>query len=236
MLQRFLLDRRVVLVYLALTAGCTQGVARTSLLPVEATPLAAADVAELIQPTLPVEHRLHQFKWKFRDEKGDVAGRGSVRIAPPDSIRFDAFGPLGTGKVAAMAVGDQQVWVAPEKELRKLVPNYQLLWGMFGIARAPGNGAAVRGARDGTRAVWQYADGADTVEYERRFGERAALITVVREAGTVVGRAETALDASGQPVAAKLDVPSGPARLNLTFTQTKTPGPFKPDTWSPPEP
>lgn len=236
MLQRFLLDRRLAPVYLALTAGCSTGVSKVSLLPAEATPLGAADVEDLVKPTQATEHRLHQFKWKFRDEKGDVAGRGSVRIAPPDTIRFDAFGPLGTGKVAAMAVGDQQVWVAPEKELRKLVPNYQLLWAMFGIVRAPASGTAVRGARDAQRAVWQYANGADTVEYERRFGEKNGLITVVREGGEVVGRAETTLDANGRPIAARLDVPSGPARLNLTFTQSKTPGPFKPDTWSPPEP
>lgn len=236
MLQRFLLDRRWAPLYLAVTVGCSTGVSRVSLLPVGAAPMAPSDIAELVTPTQPAEHRLHQFKWKFRDEKGDVAGRGSVRIAPPDSIRFDAFGPLGTGKVAAMAVSDRQVWVAPEKEFRKLVPNFQLMWAMFGVVRPPEGPVEVRGARDPHRVVWQYANGADTVEYERRFGDKATLLAVVREGGTVVGRTETTLDGNGHPVAARLDVPSAPARLNLTFTQSKTPGPFKSDTWAPPEP
>ncbi len=34
------------------------------------------------------------------------AGRGTARIVPPDSLRFDYAGPLGFGSGAAVVIGD----------------------------------------------------------------------------------------------------------------------------------
>ena len=72
------------------------------------------------------EHRLHRFKWLFQDERSSAGGRGSARIAPPDSLRFDVAGPFGSGAAAAAVVGDQPLWAEPPDAVKKLVPNYPL--------------------------------------------------------------------------------------------------------------
>ena len=43
--------------------------------------------------------------------------------------------------------------------MKKLVPNYPLMWGMFGVARLPRPGAELRGLSDGETIAWQYAEG-----------------------------------------------------------------------------
>ena len=62
---------------------------------------------------------------------------GSARVAPPDSLRFDVAGPFGAGAAAAAVIGDQPLWAEPPDAVKKLVPNYPLMWAMFGIARQP---------------------------------------------------------------------------------------------------
>ena len=39
---------------------------------------------------MPTGYQLHRFKWTFLDERASAGGRGSARIAPPDSMLFDA--------------------------------------------------------------------------------------------------------------------------------------------------
>jgi len=78
--------------------------------------------------------------------------------------------------------------------------------------------------------VWQAAEGRDTVTYIRERAP-ARLIAEVRSAGKVVGRVETELGSDGQPSASRLNVPSVPARLNLTFTASAASEPFSPTLW-----
>ena len=108
---------------------------------VGAAPVSREQVAEWVRGTLPAEHRLHRFKWLFRDENSSAGGRGSARIAPPDSMRFDVAGPFGSGAASAAVVGDQPLWAEPPDAIEKLVPNYPLMWAMFGVARLPEAGA-----------------------------------------------------------------------------------------------
>ena len=51
--------------------------------------------------------------------------------------------------------------------------------------------------------------------------------------GLIVGRTETVLDSLGRPTSARLSVPSGPARLDLTFTASEASAPFAHDVWHP---
>src|SRR5215207_9334358 len=218
--QRLLVDRRVLLAYLALAlAGCRS--APGSLVPVAAAPVSRSQVAEWVGATAPPERRLHKFKWLFQDERSSAGGRGSARIAPPDSMRFDVAGPFGSGAASAAVVGDQPLWAEPPDAVTKLVPNYPLMWGMFGVARPPSRSAELRGLADGETLAWQYVEGADTVEYARTKGSPTRMVTLVRRAGEIIGRAETTLDSTGAPVTARLTVPSVPARLDLTFLSTK---------------
>jgi hypothetical protein len=223
-------DRRWALAYLAVAAlGC--GGAPGSVVPVDAAPVNRAQVSAWVSATLPSEKRLHRFKWLFQDERSSAGGRGSARIAPPDSLRFDVAGPFGSGAASAAVIGDQPLWTQPPDAVAKLVPNYPLLWAMFGVARLPEMGDSLSGIARGEVTAWRYAGNADTVSYVRTAGKTNQLVTEVRHAGHLVGRAETTLDGNGAPLSSKLVVPSVPAKLALTFLSTGR-AEFAPDIWT----
>ncbi len=235
MRQRFLLDHRLAGVYLAgwILTACHPGL--KPLAPVGLVPATEAQVDSWVQATRPVGHTIVEFKWLFHDERGSAGGIGKVRIAPPDTLRFDARGPLGSGRMAAVVVGDSALWARPEDAVGNLLPNYPLMWALFGVARLPDSAAGLRGLDDGAVTVWEYSRAADTLIYIRSRGTPDRLQAEVRHAGRVVGRAETKFS-GGDPVSARLTVPAESAVLDLTFVRT-TPSPdFPPDTWSPPQP
>ena len=231
MVQRFLFDRPARLGYLGWAlAGLACRAAPGSVIPASAGPVSREQVVEWVHATQPAEHRLHRFKWLFRDEQSSAGGRGSARIAPPDSLRFDVAGPFGSGAASAAVVGEQPLWAEPPDAVQKLVPNYPLMWGMFGVARLPGPGAELRGLADGDVTAWRYVEAGDTIEYVRTQGKPIRMVTVVRRAGELLGRAEATLDSAGAPLEARLTVPSAPARLDLTFLSTSQAA-FAPDIW-----
>ena len=234
MSQRVLVDRRAALVYVALAVAGCHG-APGALVPEGAAPVDREQVSRWVASTIPADHRLHRFKWLFQDERSSAGGRGSARIAPPDSLRFDVAGPFGTGASSAVVVGTSPVWVEPPDAIKKLVPNYPLMWAMFGVARMPEDDAKLRGLdRDGVTA-WQYAGPSDTIDYMRTTGASGRFVAEVHHAGQVVGRAETTLDSAGKPVKARLVVPSVPAKLDLTFLSTAR-ADFASDIWAPRKP
>jgi hypothetical protein len=198
--------------------------------PVNAQPASGEQVAAWVATTIPEQPRLHRFKWLFRDEQSSAGGRGSARIAPPDSLRFDVAGPFGSGAASAVVIDEQPLWAEPPDAISKFVPNYPLMWAMFGIARKPEEGDALRGVTEGRVTAWQYLGPTDTVEYVRTEGSPARFVAEVRRSGEVIGRAETTLDSTGAPITSRLTVPSVPARLDLTFSST-TQADFAPDIW-----
>ncbi len=121
----------------------------------------------------------------------------------------------------------------PEDLLARFVPNYDLMWAMFGVARMPPSGSRVVGADQGGTRAWRYADGADTVAYRLAGGPDPRLETEVKRGREVLGRVETRLDTTGMPATTRLVVPSGPARLDITFESIETVGPFPSDLWLP---
>jgi hypothetical protein len=229
MAQRFFVDRGVRATYLALSLAACRG-APGPVVPAGAAPVSREQVGQWVGATVPREHRLHRFKWLFQDERSSAGGRGSARVAPPDSLRFDVAGPFGSNPAAAAVVGDRPLWTEPPDAVKKLVPNYPLLWALLGIARLPEPGEILRGVSEGDVTAWQYAGPTDTVSYVRTAGTRGRLVAEVRHAGKVVGRAETTLDSTGAPLAAKLVVPSAPAKLDLTFLSTSR-ADFAPEIW-----
>ncbi|HEU5305156.1 MAG TPA: hypothetical protein VFU40_10970 [Gemmatimonadales bacterium] len=198
-------------------------------------PVGSERVAEWVATTAPGESRLHRFKWLFQDERGSAGGRGSTRIVRPDSLRFDVAGPFGTGAASAVVVGDRAVWTDPPDAIARLVPNYPLMWAMFGVARMPASGVGLRGLTRDSLTAWQYAGPSDTINYVRVAGDPVKFTAEVRHAGELIGRAETTLKPDGIPLKARLTVPSAPARLDLTFLST-TRASFAPDIWLPRKP
>ena len=127
-------------------------------------PLAPASreaAVQWAQTMLPHTPTLIRFRWRYQDERVKYAGRGSARIAPPDSMRFDYAGPLNLGSGAAVVIGDSVAWADPEKDFRSLVPAIPMLWAALGMARLPAENASVFGTEivdshtQRRRIVWQ---------------------------------------------------------------------------------
>ena len=228
------LDPQFLLVYLGVLGTGCRG-APGAVMPSGAEPVTPGQVSEWVAATTPTDHRLHRFKWLFKDERASAGGRGSARVAPPDSLRFDVAGPFGSGAASAVVVGDRALWTEPPDAIARMVPNYPLMWAMFGVAQMPPRGADLRGLSKGSMTAWQYADASDTVEYVRTMGNPVRLVTLVHQGGQLIGRAEADLSPDGTPLKARLTVPSAPAQLDLTFLSS-TPATFAPDIWLPHRP
>ena len=203
-------------------------------MPTALGPAEGATVASWVGGTQATEPVLMRFRWTFIDEKGTAKGRGSAIILPPDSLRFDFRGPLGSGSGAAAVVGDVPLWAEPEEEVDKLVPNYPLLWAMLGKARYPGADDQLRAYTDDRLTAWRYANGADTVDYILVRGESRQLVVDVRQAGRRIGRVATVLTADGMPESARLEIPGQPARLDLSFYVAGPLDAIPPDLWQRP--
>jgi hypothetical protein len=227
--QHVRLDLPVLLAYLG-CAGVGCRTAPGALIPQGAEPVSRDAVAGWVASTVPANHQLFRFKWLLRDERGSAGGRGAVRVAPPDSLRFDVAGPFGSGSASAVVVGDRAIWTEPADAIARLVPNYPLMWAMFGVARLPAEGVELRGLATESTQAWQYAGATDTIEYARTIGDRGRLVAEVRQAGNLIGRAETTLNSDGTLEKARLTVPSAPAQLDITFLSTERDS-FAPDIW-----
>jgi len=228
------LDRAVVLAYLGLVGAACRG-APGPVLPASARPVSREQVAQWVASTAPSDSRLHRFKWLLVDERASAGGRGSARVVPDDSLRFDVAGPFGGGAASAVVIGDRAVWTEPPDAIAKLVPNYPLMWAMFGVARMPALGVELRGLSKDSLTIWQYAGPTDTVQYARTAGNPVRFFAEVRRAGELIGQAEATLKPDGAPIKARLTVPSAPAKLDLTFLST-TRATFAPEIWLPRNP
>jgi hypothetical protein len=232
--QGFELDRPVLLAYFVLLAGgCRAG--PEPVIPVDMEPVNDTQVAEWVTSTIPSGHHLYRFKWLYQDERGSAGGRGSARLAPPDSVRLDVAGPFGAGAASAVVVDEQALWMEPADEINRFVPNYPLMWAMFGIARRPPQDVQLRGLSRASLVAWQYAGASDTLSYVRTAESEGRLIAEVHRSGQLFGRVETTLSPAGPPLKARLTVPSEPAQLDLTFLSTNRDS-FAPEIWRPRRP
>ena len=228
MAQRLRLDLPALLAYLgSALLGCQSG--PEPVIPEGAQPVSRGAVIPWVASTRPLDSQVYRFKWLLRDERGSAGGKGAVRMTPPDSVRLDVAGPFGSGAASAVVVGDRAVWTDPEDAIARLVPNYPLMWAMFGVARPPAENAEVRALSTPTTRAWRYAGPSDTVEYARTDPDR--FIAEVRSGGKLIGRAETTLDSTGAPLKSRLTVPSAPAQLDITFLSV-TRDTFAPDIWT----
>lgn len=230
--QRFQFDRRGLVPYLGFLAVACGPRTPGALVPAAAAPVDRAQVEAWAVASSPEGHQLYRFRWQLQDERGAAGGRGTARLAAPDSVRLDVSGPLGSGRGSAVVVGDTALWTDPDDVIERLVPSFPLMWAMFGMMRLPPEGAALRGLSDSSVTIWEAAEGADTVAYVRQRSP-ARLLAEVRAGGKVVGRVETELGPDGRPVSSRLTVPSVPARLNLTFTSSTASEPFPGTLWLP---
>jgi hypothetical protein len=234
--QRVRLDHPVCALYLALglVLGCAKGPG--AVVPELVEPVSLDSVAVWSGVGAPAGRVTHRFKWLYRDDRSSVGGRGSARIAAPDSLRFDVAGPLGASPAAAMVVGDSAVWIEAPDAIREIVPSYPLFWAGFGVVRPPLGATVVWAGQAGTIGAWKVVAGTDTVTFALDRGTPMRLKAELRRDGTVVARMDTELAAPGRPTKATLLVPDRPARLDLTFTLSDSTARFPSDVWRPRRP
>jgi hypothetical protein len=191
------------------------------------------------QSTLPRTSTLIRFRWRYQDERVKYAGRGSARIAPPDSMRFDYAGPLNLGSGAAVIIGDSVLWADPDKDFRSLVPAIPMLWAALGIVRPPAEQAQVFGTElvdslaQRRRVVWRFVQGEDTLDYvvTDSAGLRSLLEAEWRRRGKLVARSRSKLDTGQRPASARVDFPEAPARFELTVGVVDTTAVLPPNLW-----
>lgn len=181
--------------------------------------------------TLPRAPALIRFRWRYEDEKVKYAGRGTARIAPPDSMRFDYAGPFGLGNGAAMIIGDSVAWADPEENFRSLVPAIPMLWAALGMVQPPADDAEVFTLGDTGRVVWRFARREDTLDYVATYGARSVLEAEWRRGGKVVARSRSQFDAQARPASARVDFPEGSARFELTVGIVDTAAVIPPALW-----
>jgi len=232
----FSVDRSWALAYLGLGVAACGRLPRT-VVPTGAVPASVGAAEAWLDSARVRTPVLHHFRFQLQESGGGSGGgRGTARIASGDSLRFDVAGPLGSWRGAAFVIGDSAQWAEPEDEVRKLVPNYPLLWAILGVPRPPRPLGEVSRFSDERVVSWRFVSGADTIEYAWWHGAETRLLTQVRHGGELIGHVETVFGPDGGLARSRLTVPSGPARLDVRYVATTKPDAFPADVWAPPAP
>ncbi|MGH7605965.1 MAG: hypothetical protein ACREME_01380 [Gemmatimonadales bacterium] len=204
-------------------------------MPLPLAPASWDSAVAWTRTTVPRGATVIRFRWRYQDAQVRYAGRGSARIAPPDSLRFDYAGPFGLGSGAAVVIGNAVAWADPEEDFRSIVPAIPMLWAALGMVQPPPPDAAVFGQRAGagdtTRIVWRFARQTDTLDYVATQGGARVLEAEWRRQGKAVARSRSQLDAHGRPARARVDFPEGPARFELTVVAVDTAAVIPPALW-----
>ena len=230
--QQVLLDRLRTGAYIAASVLAASCVPRpTPLVTVALVPAERAEALAWARQSQPRRDTAIRFRFSYKDRRRDWGGRGTARVAPPDSLRFDYAGPLGLGSGAAVVVGDSALWAEPEENFRSLVPAIRMLWAALGVVRPPDSTNLVAVARVPPRTIWRFVSGSDTLDYLATDGPRRSLEAEWRRAGKILARSRTTLGEGPEPTAARVDFPEAPARFELTVVGVDTAAVFAPTLW-----
>jgi hypothetical protein len=197
-------------------------------------PLAPAELTQAFawaQRTVPGHGTAIRFRFLFQDKRRHWSGRGTARVAPPDSLRFDYAGPLGLGAGAAIVVGDSTVWADPAENFRALVPGIPMLWAALGIVRPPASDAHVESGGAAPRTIWRFVHADDTLDYVAVDGATRILEAEWRRKGKVLARSRTEFDSRALPATARVEFPEVLARFELTVVAVDTAPAFTPALW-----
>jgi hypothetical protein len=183
----------------------------------------------------PREATRYDLTWTYTTQRGSARGRAAVRLAPPDSLRFDYRGPFGRSG-AALVIGDGVVWSEPEEDVSQLIPVAPLFWAALGVARGAPPGAEIFGSESSSRRVWQYVSGGDTLSYVVTREPPYRLQAEMRQFDAVVGAVELLFDESTRvPVEATMSFPQSASLFLLSVENAETVSSFGPETWKRPQ-
>ncbi len=216
----------------ALSTACA-GAGPASIAPDGLAPGDAARVGAWIADYAPSHGRNYAIRpWRYRNEQGAAAGRRAVvRVAPPDSLRFDYQGPFRKSGKAAV-VGDSALWVVPDDDFRGLVTLSPLFWAAIGIPQTPPAGAPLFDLEREDLRAWRYIVDGDTLNFVLRGVPATRLVAEVRRAGRTIGFAEVDLDpATRLALRATIDLPFDRSRFEFTVQEVDTLATFEPSIW-----
>lgn len=223
---------RVVVLTCILGSAACLGSGPRSIAPMGLAPSNGDDVAEWVDGLVPVRSRLYRIRpWRYRNERGSAAGRAVVRVAPPDSLRFDYQGPLRKSGKAAV-VGDSALWVVPDDDFGGLVALAPVFWAGLGIPQPPPPGSSVFSlVRDDIRA-WRYVDAGDTLTFIITGDPVTRIRGEIRRVGRTIGLSDVTMDPNtGLPIRSQIDLPIEPARFEFTVEEIDTLATFDATIW-----
>ena len=201
------------------------------LVPELLAPVARDSIAAWTAPNGPTRRVALRFKWTYRDDRRSGGGRGTLRLAPPDSMRIDWASALNIKSGAAVVIGDSLRWADPKEDYASsMAQAIQLVWTALGIVRPPDSATATFGVRDSTGAVWRYIRDRDTVAF-RLAGTPRTLQGEWRRDDKVMARSRTQLAAGGLPQGTRVDVPERSARFEITFVAVDSTAQFAAALW-----
>jgi hypothetical protein len=173
-------------------AGCTPSL--SSIAPVGFVPADRAVVEAWVAELAPARARLYEIRpWRYRTERGSAAGRASIRIVPPDSLRFDYRGPFGKSGNAAL-VGDSALWVSEGEDFEGLITYAPLLWTALGLPPVPPDTVALYSLTGDDLRAWRYILAGDTLDVVLRGSPVRRLLAEMRRDGQVLGQATVEVD------------------------------------------
>jgi hypothetical protein len=234
--QWLVLDHRSLLAYYGCCVAlgfvglaCARGI--PSIAPTGLELLEHERLLEWLAPYRRSNSARYDLKWRFVNQKGETAGRAAVRIAPPDTVRFDYRGPFGRSG-AALIVGDSALWFVPERETRDLVPAAPLFWVALGLPRPPPSRAALFGRERDSEHAWRYATDADTADFVETGTGPDHLLAEVRRDGRMVASIDVRFRPGTRlPAETRLRFPQDGSALLLTVEGIQNVAAFDPNTW-----
>ncbi len=189
---------------LLVSSGCRGGL--SSIAPEGFAPAPSSTVRGWIRSLTPSRPRLYQIQpWRYRNERGAAAGRASIRVVPPDSLRFDYRGPFGRAGNAVI-VGDSALWVAGADDFEGLLTFAPLLWTALGIPPMPPESAPLFSLVGDDFRAWRYILAGDTLDFILTGSPPVRLRGEIRREGRVLGQVAVEFDVvTGLPVKSRMD-------------------------------
>lgn len=173
-------------------AGCTPRL--SSIAPAGFVPADRDVVAGWVAEFAPAHARLYEIRpWRYRTERGSASGRASIRIVPPDSLRFDYRGPFGKSGNAAL-VGDSALWVSEGDDLEGVITYAPLLWAALGLPPVPPDTVDLYSLTGDDLRAWRYILAGDTLDVILRGSPVRRLLAEMRRGRQVLGQATVEVD------------------------------------------
>ena len=230
------LDRLKRVLYYALAlaglvavVGCTGRL--RSIAPSGLTPLAADTVRSWADALRPGRHVRYDLRWRYTTQQGSSAGRAAVRLAPPDTLRFDYRGPFGKAG-SALIVGHYVVWAQPENEAESLVPTAPLFWAALGSPLPPPDRAQLLGRASERELAWRYVTGPEVIDFILREETPRLFLAELRRDDRIIGATRATLMAgTSHPSEATIAFPGEAAVFTFTVEAIDTLATFGFETW-----